>query len=108
MRPQHIYSRGLLGLGLLREDAPNPQETGGPREFRGLLGCGWEVGTSLWRQGGEKVFDVEESEGGWCVGNKIWTVNKQTNKQKTNKLNTILLREGRTRAYLNQTKTKVQ
>ena len=25
-------------LGLVREDAPNPQETGGPREFRGLAG----------------------------------------------------------------------
>jgi hypothetical protein len=36
MSPQHIYSRGLLGLGSVREDAPNPQETEGPREFRGL------------------------------------------------------------------------
>ena len=46
---------------------------------------GWGMGTSLWRQGGEKVYDVEESEGGWCVGNKIWTVNEQTNKQTKNK-----------------------
>jgi hypothetical protein len=36
--PQHIYSRGLLGLGLVREDVPNPQETEGPREFRDLVG----------------------------------------------------------------------
>jgi hypothetical protein len=26
----HIYSRGLPGLGLTREDALNPQETGDP------------------------------------------------------------------------------
>jgi hypothetical protein len=51
----------MSGLGLVREDAPNPQEAGagGPREFRDL------VGTSLWRQGaGEEVWDVEQSEGG--------------------------------------------
>jgi hypothetical protein len=34
--PQHIYSRGLLGLGSVKEVADNPQEIGGPREFRGL------------------------------------------------------------------------
>jgi hypothetical protein len=27
MRPRRIYSRGLLGLASVREDAPNPQET---------------------------------------------------------------------------------
>ena len=32
----------MTGLGLVREDAPNLQETGGSREFRGLLG--WVVG----------------------------------------------------------------
>ena len=32
---QHIYKRGLLGLGSVREDAPNSQETGGS-----LMGCG--------------------------------------------------------------------
>jgi hypothetical protein len=35
--PQHAYSRGLLDLGSTRDDAPNPQETRVPREFRGLL-----------------------------------------------------------------------
>jgi hypothetical protein len=40
MRPQHIYRRGLAGLSLARKDAPNPQETGEPREFRGLVGWG--------------------------------------------------------------------
>jgi hypothetical protein len=29
---------GLPGLGTVREDAPIPQETGGPRDFRGLVG----------------------------------------------------------------------
>jgi hypothetical protein len=52
----------VQGLGSITEDAPNPQETGGPREFIGLLR--WVVGTSSCRQeGGEEVWDVEESEG---------------------------------------------
>ena len=29
-----MYYRGRTDLGLVREDAPNHQETGGPREFR--------------------------------------------------------------------------
>ena len=47
-------------------------EAGGSLEVS--LGGWWVVGTSLWRQGlGEKIWDVEQSEGG---GNKIWSVNK--------------------------------
>jgi hypothetical protein len=45
--PQHTYSRGLPGLCSFRDDAPNPQETGGPREFKGQVGghpCGDGVG----------------------------------------------------------------
>jgi hypothetical protein len=57
MRPQHTYSRGLPGLCSIRDDAPNPQETGGHREFRGQVGLGVE--------GGEEVWDVEQLEGGW-------------------------------------------
>jgi hypothetical protein len=30
------------------------------------------VGTSTWRQGGEEVLNVEQSDGGG--GNKIWSV----------------------------------
>jgi len=61
MRPQHIYSRGMLSLGSIKEDAPNPQETGGPREFRGLV----VVGTSSWRQWvREEIWDVEQSDSG--------------------------------------------
>jgi hypothetical protein len=33
--PTHIQ---LPGLGSVREDILDPQETGGPREFRGLVG----------------------------------------------------------------------
>ena len=63
MRPQHIYSRGLQGLGSVREHAPNSLVTRGPREFSGLVGC--ELETSLWEKGHEeKVWDVKQSEGG--------------------------------------------
>ena len=41
---QHTYSRGLLGLCSFRDDVPNPQETGVPREFRGLGGGGYAHG----------------------------------------------------------------
>ena len=60
-----------------QEDAPNPEETGGPRGFRGLVG--W-VEISSWRPGGrEEVWDMEQSE---LEGNKIFSVkNKQENKQ---------------------------
>jgi hypothetical protein len=54
--PKHIYSIGLPGLGLVIEDAPNPQETGGPREFRGQVG--WVVG------GGDMLVET----GDWGVG----------------------------------------
>jgi hypothetical protein len=63
MMPQYTYSKGLLGLCSLRDDAPIPQETGGPREFRSQVGWGME--TSSWRQGcGEELWDVEQSQGG--------------------------------------------
>jgi hypothetical protein len=65
--PQHTYSRGLLGLCSFRDDAPNLQESGGPREFRGQVG--WGLGASMWRRwGGEEVWDVEQSEEGWMGG----------------------------------------
>jgi hypothetical protein len=63
MRPQHIHSRGLPGLGLFREDAPNPQEADGSRKFRGFMGWGMGGGDILMETEvhGE---DVEESKGG--------------------------------------------
>jgi hypothetical protein len=71
MRPQHTYSRGLPCLGSVKEDAANPQETGGPREFRGL--AGWGVGGRdilMETGGGEEVWDVKQSEGGLGGGIK--------------------------------------
>ena len=69
---QYTYSRRLPGLCSFRYDAPNLQETGDPREFRGQVG--WGVRTSTWREGcGEYVWDAKQrSEGGWGWGNKIW------------------------------------
>jgi hypothetical protein len=72
----HIYSSGLLGLCSFRNDAPNPQETGGPREFRGQVG--WQVGASTWRWGevGRKCakwsswrLDVGAKNGIWSLKN---------------------------------------
>jgi hypothetical protein len=52
--PTHIYSRGLPDLCSFRNDAPNLQETGGPREFRGLVE--WGVG------------DIQMETGAWGGG----------------------------------------
>ena len=61
---QHIYSRGLLGLCLVREDAPNPQETGGPWEFRDLEGWKWVWEHPQGKGGGMRC--------GMGERNKIW------------------------------------
>jgi hypothetical protein len=50
---QHIYSRGLLGLDLVRKDAPNRQEIEDFREFRVLVRWGWS-GKILVETGGER------------------------------------------------------
>jgi hypothetical protein len=47
MRPPNTYTAEDCQSGLIREDAPNPQETGGPRMFRGLVGSGLRVGDIL-------------------------------------------------------------
>ena len=36
--PKHTYSRGFPGVCSFRDDTPKPQNTGGPREFRGQVG----------------------------------------------------------------------
>ena len=65
--PQHIYSRWLQGLCSFRDDAPNPQQTGGSKEFQVV----WGVGSSTWRQvGAEEVWDVQQLEGGSGGGMK--------------------------------------
>ena len=33
----------MAGLASVREDAPNPRETWGPREWEGLMGWEWWV-----------------------------------------------------------------
>jgi hypothetical protein len=75
--PQRTHSRGLLGLDSVRDDAHNPQETGGPREFRDLVGCEvgggdilLEMGVGVWG-GGMGCGTV----GGWTgQGGKIWSL----------------------------------
>jgi hypothetical protein len=58
-----MYNRGLLDLFSFRDDAPNSQETGGPKELRGQVG--WGVGVSTLIQGGrEELWDVKQTEGG--------------------------------------------
>jgi hypothetical protein len=76
MRPQHIYSRGLLVFFCsIRYDAPNPQETGVPRVFRGQGIWGMEDGDILVKsEGWEEVWDIEHSQGGPGYRIiKIWT-----------------------------------
>ena len=73
--PQHIYSKGMLGLGPVREDAPNSQETGGPREWRGLVGGGgWP---SSWRQRVRRKYGMGTSQRVDWEGNKIRSVKKK-------------------------------
>jgi hypothetical protein len=74
MRPPLIYIRGLLSLGLLKEDSPNLQEPEGPREFRGLVGWGLGVGTSLGRQGTWRRYGMWNSQRVDQDGNKVWSI----------------------------------
>jgi hypothetical protein len=69
--PQHTDSRELPGLCSFRDDAPNPQEAGGPREFRGQVWVG-DVDILIETGGEEEVWDVEQSE--WTRDSKIWSV----------------------------------
>jgi hypothetical protein len=62
MRPL-THSRALPSLCSLRDEAPNPQGTGDPREFRGQVGLGGIQVEMGW--GGEEVWDVEQSEDEW-------------------------------------------
>jgi hypothetical protein len=57
----------MMYLNLKRLEAP------GSLEVR--WGGGWGHPASRWRQGGgEEVWDMEQSEGGWGAGNRIWSV----------------------------------
>ena len=77
------YSRGLPSLCLFKDDAPNPQDTRGPREFRCQVVCVWggdgrdihlETGV------GKEVWDVEQLREDVKGENKIWTVKKKERK----------------------------
>ena len=70
--PQHTYSRGLPGLCSFIDDAPNPQETGGPRKFRGQVG--WGDGASTWRRVGRRCGMWSSHRVDWGKGNGIWSV----------------------------------
>jgi hypothetical protein len=81
--PKHIYSRGVPGLGSVREGAPNPQETGDPR----VLSGGWwvhlcAVGRRYGMWNGKCVcvcvyVCAKLWGGGWTRGgDKIWSVKK--------------------------------
>ena len=60
MRATHFYPY----LDSVREDTPNPQGTGGPREFSNLVHGGAWAGTSSWRQWDwQEVWDVEQLKG---------------------------------------------
>jgi hypothetical protein len=59
-----VFIREELGGFLSFKNMDIPLETGGPREFRGLVGWRWEVGTSSWRRGSKEVWVVEQLEGG--------------------------------------------
>ena len=76
------YSRGLPSLCLFKDDAPNPQDTRGPREFKCKVVCvGVMVGTSTWRQGLGKRYGMWNSQREDVKGeNKIWTVKKKERK----------------------------
>jgi hypothetical protein len=58
-------------MGSVREDAPNPQETGGPREFRGLVWWEWGLRTFSWRQGMGRKYGMWDSQRVDQEGNKI-------------------------------------
>jgi hypothetical protein len=52
----------ILILSFIKKDAPNPQEIGGTREFRGQVR--WGGGIHVDTVGGEAVWDVKQLEGG--------------------------------------------
>jgi hypothetical protein len=80
--PQHTYSRGLLGLCSFRDDAPNPQETGGPRESRGQVGWGWGIHMETGEGWGGGVGCG--AVGGWMGRGRKW--NTECKKWITNKM----------------------
>jgi hypothetical protein len=75
--PTHIQQRTARSL---REDAPNPQETGGPREFRDLVGWGW--GHPCGDRGVGRRYGMWKSQRVNQEGNKIWSKKLKIKKKK--------------------------
>ena len=78
------YSRGLPGLCSVREAAPIPQETGGPREWGwmsvSVAGVGIGNGEILVETGGRKYVLWKIQRVDW-EGDKIWSIKKRLNKK---------------------------
>jgi hypothetical protein len=52
----------------IQDDAPNPQETGGPREFRGQVG--WGLGNPCGDRGVGRIYGMWNSQrrvDGWGI-----------------------------------------
>jgi hypothetical protein len=99
MRPQNLQQR----TGSVREDAPNPQKTGGHREFRGFVcvcvGGGGRLVEAGWRGGGMRCgivigvctrrgikFGVKEEKGKKKVKEKKNSKNQSPINQEKQKL----------------------
>jgi hypothetical protein len=63
-KSKHSLSRGLPGLCSFRDDAPNSQETGGPRVLIFLVGSGGDGVILMKTWDREEVWDVQQSESG--------------------------------------------
>jgi hypothetical protein len=56
----------------MRDDAPNPHETGGPREFRGLVAYGVD--------GGDNLEETGKGAGKTCGMQNSWRAEQEVNK----------------------------
>jgi hypothetical protein len=73
MRSPTHYSRGLLGLDLIREDSLNPQEIGGPREYGALCGV-WMGGWGHPVNDGGMSYGMGNSQSEGQDGDKTWSM----------------------------------
>jgi hypothetical protein len=81
MRPQPIFSRGLLDMGSVREDASNLLENGGCKERGGLVRCvGGGRGTVHPGEDGQRRYGMWNSQRMDQERDKIWSVKKKKKK----------------------------
>ena len=69
-----MHSRGLPGLCSFKDDAPNPQKTRGPREFRGQVGLHW--GHPCRDRGVGRKYGMWNSQRVDRRVDKIWNIKK--------------------------------